>query len=144
MGRSGWASAPDAARAQGSPCYPRPPVKVLLADDDALIRSLVSDLLADLGHAVVVAADGAEAVTLSAREPPDVLVLDLLMPRLSGLDALRAMRDAGVAAPAVLLTAITDGSARALEGADEVAVVLEKPVSRRALARALARATAAR
>ena len=119
-------------------------MKVLLADDDALIRSLVSDLLADLGHAVVVAADGAEAVTLSARELPDVLVLDLLMPRLSGLDALRAMRDAGVAAPAVLLTAITDGSARALEGADEVAVVLEKPVSRRALARALARATAAR
>jgi CheY-like chemotaxis protein len=119
-------------------------VKVLFADDDALIRSLVSDLLADLGHAVVVAVDGAEAVTLSARELPDVLVLDLLMPRLSGLDALRAMRDAGVAAPAVLLTAITDGSARALEGADEVAVVLEKPVSRRALARALARATAAR
>jgi hypothetical protein len=54
------------------------------------------------------------------------------------------MREAGVAAPAVLLTAITDGSARGLEGADQVAVVLEKPVSRRALARALSRAAAAR
>ncbi len=115
-------------------------MKVLLADDDGLIRALVSDLLAELGHAVVVAADGVEAVALSARERPDVLVLDLLMPRLSGLDALRAMREAGVSAPAVLLTAITDGSVRGLEGADEVTVVLEKPVSRRALARALSRA----
>jgi CheY-like chemotaxis protein len=123
--------------------YPRAPVKVLLADDDALVRRLVSDLLADLGHAVVEAADGAQAVALSTRERPDVVVLDLLMPRLSGLDALRAMREAGVAAPAVLLTAITDGSARGLEGADQVAVVLEKPVSRRALARALSRAAAA-
>jgi CheY-like chemotaxis protein len=119
-------------------------VKVLLADDDALVRTIVSDLLAELGHAVVEAADGAQAVELSARERPDVMVLDLLMPRLSGLDALRAMREAGVAAPAVLLTAITDGSARGLEGADQVAVVLEKPVSRRALARALSRAAAAR
>lgn len=117
-------------------------MKVLIADDDGLIRALVSDLLAELGHAVVAATDGVEAVALSARERPDVLVLDLLMPRLSGLDALRAMRAAGVAAPAVLLTAVTDGSARGLEGADLVAVVLEKPVSRRSLARALARAAA--
>ncbi len=144
MGPSGWGSAPDAHGGPSRPCYPRPPVKVLLADDDALIRSLVSDLLAELGHQVVVAADGAQALTLSARERPDVLVLDLLMPRLSGLDALRAMRDAGVTAPAVLLTAITDGSVRSLEGADQVTVVLEKPVSRRALARALSRAVAAR
>jgi CheY-like chemotaxis protein len=139
MGRSGWDSGRDAA-----PCYPPAPVKVLLADDDALIRAIVSDLLAELGHGVVAAQDGAEAVALSASEHPDVLVLDLLMPRLSGLDALRAMRAAGVAAPAVLLTAITDGSVRALEGAEEVAVVLEKPVSRRALARALARASETR
>lgn len=117
-------------------------MKVLIADDDALVRTIVSDLLAELGHAVIEVADGAQAVEVSKRERPDVMVLDLLMPRLSGLDALRAMREAGVAAPAVLLTAITDGSARGLEGADEVAVVLEKPVSRRALARALARAAA--
>jgi FixJ family two-component response regulator len=73
-----------------------------------------------------------------------VVVLDFLMPRLSGLDAVRAMREGGVTAPAVLLTAISDGSVRGVEGSEAVDVVLEKPVTRRALARALARAARAR
>ncbi len=116
-------------------------VKVLIADDDRLVRTIVSDLLADLGHAVVAASNGAEAVDLAAREAPDVLILDFLMPKLSGLDALHAMRARGVAAPAVLLTAISDRSFRDLEGADAIEVRLEKPVTRRGLERALARAT---
>ena len=115
-------------------------VKVLIADDDRLARAILSDLLVELGHAVVAAENGAEAVALAARERPDVLVLDFLMPRLSGLDAVRAMREAGVTAPAVLLTAISDGSVRGVEGSEAVDVVLEKPVTRRALERALARA----
>ena len=117
-------------------------MKVLIADDDRLVRTMVTDLLADLGHAVVEATNGAEAVALCAREAPDLLILDLLMPKLSGLDALHALRAQGVRAPAVLLTAITDGSFRALDGADAVDVLLEKPVTRRSLARALARAHA--
>ncbi len=116
-------------------------MKVLIADDDRLVRTMVSDLLADLGHAVVAASNGAEAVDLAAREAPDVLILDFLMPKLSGLDALHAMRARGVAAPAVLLTAITDRSVRGVEGAGAVDVRLEKPVTRRSLERALARAT---
>jgi CheY-like chemotaxis protein len=118
-------------------------VKVLIADDDRLVRTILSDLLSDLGHAVVEAANGAEAVALARREAPDLLILDFLMPKLSGLDALQALRKDGVRAPAVLLTAITDGSFRAMEGADAVDVLLEKPVTRRSLARALARATGA-
>jgi two-component system, response regulator PdtaR len=137
MGRSGWASG---LSRPGPRDILRAPVKVLLADDDRLIRTLVSDLLAELGHAVVTAENGAEAVALSARERPDVVILDFLMPKLSGLDALRAMRDAGVSAPAVLLTAISDGSLRGVEGADAIDVRLEKPVTRRGLERALARA----
>ena len=119
-------------------------MKVLIADDDRLVRTMVADLLGDLGHAVVSAANGVEAVELAAREAPDVLILDFLMPRLSGLDALRRVRDAGVTAPAVLLTAISDGSLRGVEGADAVEVLLEKPVTRRSLERALSRAARAR
>ncbi len=104
---------------------------------------MLSDLLADLGHAVVEASNGAEAVALAHRESPDLLILDFLMPKLSGLDALHALREKGVRIPAVLLTAISDGSFRAMEGADAVDVLLEKPVTRRSLARALKRATRA-
>jgi CheY-like chemotaxis protein len=118
-------------------------LKVLIADDDRLVRTMLSDLLAELGHAVVEATNGEEAVALAQRESPDVLVLDFLMPKLSGLDALQRLRRGGVRAPAVLLTAISDGSFRTLEGADEVDVLLEKPVTRRSLSRALARATGA-
>lgn len=118
-------------------------VKVLIADDDRLSRALLADVLAELGHSVVQAENGADAVALAGREAPDVVVLDFLMPRLSGLDAVRAMRAQGVRAPALLLTAISDGSVRAVEGAEAVDVVLAKPVSRRALERALARVTGA-
>jgi len=119
-------------------------MKVLIADDDLLIRKMVSDLLAEMGHLAVVASSGAEAVALAATERPDVLVLDFLMPRLSGLDALRSIRAAGNRAPAILLSAISDRSVRAVEGAEAVDVVLEKPVSRRALERAFAKVAAGR
>jgi CheY-like chemotaxis protein len=118
-------------------------VKVLIADDDRLVRVLVADLLGELGHAVVAAENGAEAVALAARERPDVLVLDFLMPKLSGLDALRLMRERGLAAPAVLLTGLSDGAVRGVEGNDAVAALLEKPVTRKGLERALARAARA-
>jgi CheY-like chemotaxis protein len=114
-------------------------MKVLVADDDLLIRKMVADLLAEMGHAAVVASSGAEAVALAAAEAPDVLVLDFLMPRLSGLDALRSIRASGNRAPAILLSAISDGSVRAVEGADAVDLVLEKPVSRKALEKAFAK-----
>lgn len=119
-------------------------MKVLIADDDRLIRTMLSELLADLGHEVVAAENGAQAVELCAAAAPDLLILDFLMPRLSGLDALRRIREAGARVPALLLTAISDGSLRGIEGADAVDVVLAKPVSRRALERAMARAVAAR
>jgi CheY-like chemotaxis protein len=119
-------------------------LKVLIADDDLLVRTMVGDLLAELGHAVVSATNGAEAVELCTRESPDLLILDFLMPRLSGLDALAALRGRGVQAPAVLLTAISDGSFRAVDGADAVDVLLEKPVTRRGLERAIARAARVR
>jgi CheY-like chemotaxis protein len=116
-------------------------LKVLIADDDRLVRTMVSDLLSELGHSVLAAQNGIEAVELCVRERPDLVILDLLMPKLSGLDALHELRGRGVAAPAVLLTAISGESFRAMDGADAVDVVLEKPVTRRTLEKALARAT---
>lgn len=119
-------------------------MKVLIADDDRLVRTMLADLLGELGHQVVAAENGAEAVALCEREAPELVVLDLLMPRLSGLDALKAMRRAGCTVPAILLTAISDGSFREMEGADQIQIRLDKPVTRRSLERALNRAMSRR
>ncbi|HEY7725681.1 MAG TPA: response regulator [Anaeromyxobacteraceae bacterium] len=114
--------------------------KVLIADDDRVVRTLLADMLADMGHVVVVAENGAEAVELCVRERPDVVILDFLMPKLSGLDALKAMRDRGMVMPALLLTAISDSSLRAVDGFDAPDAILGKPFKRRAIEKALSRA----
>jgi CheY-like chemotaxis protein len=118
-------------------------VKVLIADDDRLVRVMLTDLLSELGHVVVQAENGAEAVVVHGREQPDLLILDFLMPKLSGLDALREIRRTR-AVPAVLLTAINEGSLRGLDGVEAVQVLLQKPFTRRTLERAIATAARAR
>ena len=115
-------------------------MKVLIADDDRLVRTMLTDILGEIGHEVIAAENGAEAVALCERERPAAVVLDLLMPRLSGLDALKQMRAAGYSGPAIMLTAISDVSFREMEGADVIEIRLDKPVTRRSLERALARA----
>ena len=114
-------------------------MKILIADDDRLVRVMLTDLLSELGHTVVQAENGAEAVALAAREAPELLILDFLMPKLSGLDALLEIRR-GRPVPAVLLTAINEGSLRGLDGVDQVGALLQKPFSRRTLERAIAAA----
>lgn len=115
-------------------------MKILIADDDRLVRALLGDALADLGHEVVSAADGSEAVDLWQRERPDAVILDFLMPRLSGIDALARMRQAGRRVPAVLLTAISGPSVRDATGSEAPEVILEKPFDARGVARALEQA----
>lgn len=118
-------------------------MKILIADDDRLVRVMLTDLLSEIGHAVVQAENGAEAVLLCAREAPDLLILDFLMPKLSGLDALLQIRRTRPV-PAVLLTAINEGSLRGVDGVEQVQVLLQKPFSRRTLERAISTAVGAR
>ncbi len=81
-------------------------ITVLLADDHAFIRGALVDLFAATGDIEVVAecADGSEVLAAAQRTRPDVVLLDLVMPGASGLDAARDLRDAGVPARVVLLT----------------------------------------
>lgn len=116
-------------------------MKVLIADDDLTIRAMLGDMLVDLGHAVVSAGNGAEAVELAAREQPDAVILDFLMPKLSGLDALSAMRARGLRMPAVLLTAISDSTLRELDGFEAPEAIVGKPFKRKDIERALERAS---
>lgn len=81
--------------------------KIVVADDDADIRELVAFKLRQTGHDIVAVADGAAAVEACQAEVPDLVLLDVMMPGMSGLDACRALRaDAALAdVPVILLTA---------------------------------------
>lgn len=114
--------------------------RILVVDDDRDIRDLVAIKLESAGHEVVTRADGAQALEAGTEGGWDVIVLDVMMPGMSGIDVLRALRDRGVETPIILLTARgqeKDIEAGFAAGADHY---VTKPFSPRAL---LARVTAA-
>jgi len=81
------------------------PVRVLLADDDPIVRQAVRAILEAAGGFAIVAEaeDGQVAADLVQKHSPDVLLLDLLMPRLPGLEALRALATATTGVRILLL-----------------------------------------
>jgi diguanylate cyclase (GGDEF)-like protein len=82
---------------------------VLVVDDDWLMRDLVSNLLDDAGlYEVHEASDGWEAIAQARLHQPDVIILDLAMPRMSGLDALPSIRAVAPKSRVVVLTSTDD------------------------------------
>jgi CheY-like chemotaxis protein len=70
-----------------------PPSRVLVADDSRIFRLLVSEVLRDRGIAVVEASNGREALDHTLSERPELLILDALMPLMSGFDVLSKLRE---------------------------------------------------
>jgi DNA-binding response OmpR family regulator len=82
------------------------PRRILLAEDDRFLRKAAETMLKRNGFAVTSAADGEEALRLAREQPPDLLLLDLIMPKLQGFDVLQALKaDAGTAdIPVIVLS----------------------------------------
>ncbi|MEW6297786.1 MAG: response regulator [Thermodesulfobacteriota bacterium] len=97
------------SRAGGAHCgIGRKLVKtILLADDEANLRTLVRTTLDDPAYRILEAADGASALALARQERPDLLVLDWMMPGMSGVEVATALRQDPATAhiPIILLTA---------------------------------------
>lgn len=86
-------------------------VSVLIVDDEFLTRNMLSIMLSQVGHNVTEAEDGLEALEMLKQDQPDVILMDLMMPRCDGLTATKTIRnDARMNhLPIIFLSAKTDG-----------------------------------
>ncbi|WP_109506760.1 response regulator transcription factor [Nocardioides speluncae] len=91
--------------------------RVLVVDDDRAVRESLRRSLEFNGYAVSMAADGAEALAGIGSIGPDVVVMDVMMPRLDGIEATKALRKAGNDVPILVLTA-RDAVGDRVEGLD--------------------------
>ena len=80
-------------------------MKVLLVEDDLALVDALSRVLQARGFEVICCADGAEALTMARRRSLDVVLLDLSLPGMDGLDVLRQLRDDGSRLPVLIMTA---------------------------------------
>jgi two-component system, OmpR family, response regulator MprA len=100
--------------------------KILVVDDERPIRESLRAVLENEGYAVVVAANGVEALELLPRERPDLILMDVMMPEMDGRETLERIRDGGYLHDVriVMMSAATDP--RLLDSRNEV-TFLSKP-----------------
>jgi CheY-like chemotaxis protein len=113
----------------------KPPASlVLIADDEPHVREVLRDFLTSEGYVVVTVASGADVLEATPTVQPDVIVVDMVMPGLSGTDVLNALRRTGVTVPVILIS----GTPRIVE--EGFFRVLRKPFNLRAVGDAVAAA----
>ena len=99
--------------------------KILVVDDEEDILNMLSGSLEDEGYEVWTAGDGAEAVKAAEAAMHDIILMDWYMPSMSGIEALRAIREKGIDSPVVMVTTESE-KGRIIEalnaGADEYVI----------------------
>lgn len=105
------------------------PKKILVADDEPTLLQLVAFTLRLEGYEVVTAQNGLEAVEKTQREGPDLVVLDVMMPKLDGFDVLQALKSdpetQGI--PVIMLTGLSDDGSVVRGWDQDVDCYLTKP-----------------
>ena len=96
--------------------------KILVVDDELEVRMMLQDLLGSKGFEVILASDGEEGVALADTENPQVVLLDISMPGMDGVECCRKLKadDKSSSIPVIMLTAYWDRKTEAIEaGADD-------------------------
>ena len=105
--------------------------KILIVDDEQPIRTLLEYNLKQAQYETITAADGEEAVLKAEMEKPDLILLDLMLPKMDGIDVCKTLRQRGLDIPIIMLTAKGDELDKVLGleiGADDY---MTKPFSPR-------------
>ena len=91
--------------------------KILVVDDEFSIRELLTDFLEGEGYEVIVAPDGRKVVDIAIREDPDVILLDVTMPGIGGIEVCSELRaaESTCSVPIIMMTALQDHRDEALE-----------------------------
>jgi two-component system OmpR family response regulator len=110
--------------------------RILIAEDDPHVRELLRDFLAGQGYEVTTVATGGQAIDAVPTFQPDVILIDRLMPDLSGTDVLDALCRAGVTVPVILMSGHHVTVREGFFG------VLHKPFNLRTMAEVIAAAVA--
>ncbi|MBP2636151.1 MAG: two component, sigma54 specific, transcriptional regulator, Fis family [Firmicutes bacterium] len=121
--------------------------KILIVDDEEGVRAMLGVVLRREGYEVMEAEDGLSAIEMAEREQPDVIVMDIRMPKMDGMTAFRVMRQNGINAAIILMTAFgtIDAAVEAMKSGaydyiikpfnlDEVKILLRRAMEGRRLA----------
>ena len=134
---------PEGTRTDDEPTDRRVPFSILIADDDRGTREALGEMLANRGFRTVLAADGGEAVELVQVDLVHLVLFDMHMPRLTGLEAFAVIRQTlDRILPAVLMTADATNDLIRQALAAQVYSVIPKPVSGNVVLHTLERALA--
>ena len=118
--------------------------RILVVDDDRVTRHVVRGLLRSAGHTVVSAADGVAALKQLEKARPDLMLIDVWMPRMGGLDVLARLRERGGPRPRVVVMTSDDTPETLLRAVREQAhLYLKKPVEPEELLKVVSGALAA-
>lgn len=103
--------------------------RILVAEDEGLAAMAIEDMLRDAGFEVLLAVDGQQALEIAAENPFDLLLTDLRMPRLSGNELVRKLRESRPGLPVVVMTGYAPpGGVGALQSGYGPMVLLNKPL----------------
>ena len=116
--------------------------RVLVVEDESRVGAMLRDALVELGYIVTVAGQGAEALELVPVFEPDVVLLDLLMPEMSGVEVLAHLRRDHPTLPVVIMSGNEDVEVARATLRDGAFDYLGKPFSMSVLARVIAAAVA--
>ncbi|MBC7167930.1 response regulator [Phenylobacterium sp.] len=115
-------------------------LRILLVEDEALISLVTSIALEDAGYHVTVAIDGREGLQIAQQYQPELIITDYMMPRMTGLELIRQLRESGFIRPIILATSILEEN---LPDRPEYNAYIQKPYREAELLSAIRRVAAA-